>query len=47
MADMAASLETLAARFRLDRNAGILVTSVRNGQARGIDAVDRRPRRAA
>ena len=47
MADMAASLETLASRFRLDRNAGILVTSAPDERARDRDAGDRRSRRAA
>ena len=46
MADMAASLETLAARFRLDRNAGIMVAPSA-GPADGMRALDRRPRRAA
>ncbi|MGD0017869.1 MAG: methyl-accepting chemotaxis protein [Candidatus Limnocylindrales bacterium] len=48
MADMAASLETLAARFRLDRNAGILVASVVDAHTDGVEpSVGQRPRRAA
>ena len=48
MADMAGSLETLAARFRLDRNAGIITAPAAREPAYGFEpARDEAARRAA